>query len=447
LKDPPQGWVFEKLQISGGKYLTMGFTFARGKRVPHLTLERGKNDLIARLEWLAKKHVILHDTHDRRAWLVDGPSALLYLVRESLVADSKGCLKHLYRSVHADLSEPDNKYAGRAASMAILTNERNLDKELRNKIGSTDQTGSQSEKYCLKDRVVELLGIMEQIIDHQEDVKSDEGIGFRVARSPWRNLEGFDFRDIAGRSDPFNAKGTELERDAKGWVVFTRAIHAITLFGEGFGNLLCPNIETASTCSQCHWNNPPPTGRDILAVSMADLEYLHSDESEWEQAGSDERLVVRKFVWEKPSSCFIPCTCGTLRNSPTRIQTFRERSERPMLARPRKHIEAEAGEVSSLGGVLLGIDHKRLRKSNLTATTDARQHPSSTAVDDLDPDQRRSNDDDGHASASTTGPQQFTPPSSTQASSSLQKAQHGVNMQQREKKLSLRERIKKRIRL
>ncbi|KAH6871521.1 hypothetical protein B0T10DRAFT_260746 [Thelonectria olida] len=371
--DPPrQGWVLEKFQISGGKYITPSVTFARGKRIPALKFAHDNGDLIGRMEWLATKHVILHDTSDRRAWLVDGPSALLHLVRASLRADSQLYPNQKYSSVFDTLREPQERYTGRAASMEVLTDEDNLKLELRAKGGTPNQNGGDN-KYRFRDRVSELLGILEQMIDHQADMKDDEGIGFHISRSPWNHLEGFDFIDVARRSDPFEPKGVFLQGEGPGWVGFTRALHAITLFGDGFGDLLCPVVTELDSCGRCYWNNSPPTGCDMLAVSMADLKYLHIDEPDWDGTEPGTRRVIQKFIWDRPASCFVPCACVPGQASPARIQTFREHSKQSKFPWAKKKPEPDAGVVRSRGGVLLGMHRHHSQKAILPTTANGPQ--------------------------------------------------------------------------
>jgi hypothetical protein len=105
--------------------------------------------------------------------------------------------------------------------MEVLTNDDNLKQELRPKGGNFNPNGGDN-KYYVEDRIKELLGILEQMIDHYTDMKPNEGIRFYIPLSPLRNLEGFDSSDIAYRSDQFHSKGVELEDDGEGWVKFTR---------------------------------------------------------------------------------------------------------------------------------------------------------------------------------------------------------------------------------
>jgi hypothetical protein len=328
------------------------------------------------MEWLAEKHVILHDTRDRRAWLVDGQSALLHLTRASFSADSRRFPNQNYFKILDSLNKSEDGYTGRASSAEVLTKQENLDLVVRSKKDTADQTKGENE-YRFRDRVKELFSFLEQMIDHQEDMKDGEGIGFMIMQSPRKLLMGLDFIDIARRSDPCKAKSAELNDAGEAWVDFTRAIHAVTLFGEGLGDLLRPVIDgELNSCVRCHWNSCSPNGHDILAVSMADLEYLHLDvpqwDNEWNHDGPGARTVLQKFMWDRPASTFTPCACTPNQSGPARLQTFRKHSEGSKTAWMKKCVP-DTGRVYRTGAILMGFRRSVLHKSTPSIATDASQ--------------------------------------------------------------------------
>ncbi len=138
-----------------------------------------------------------------------------------------------------------------------------------------DQKSEQdSEFYCLVDAVKYIMHLLEQILDHQSDERAANSAGYRIRASPWSQLEGYDFMDIATKSDVIRPVATTLQDDGLAWIELTRAIHAPVLFGKGFGELLQPVLEDGSRgyCMDCHWNISAPTQRDMLAVSMSEVE-------------------------------------------------------------------------------------------------------------------------------------------------------------------------------
>lgn len=408
LKRPGRGWVLEKIQISGGKYITLGASFARGKRVPSVRIEQDEDDIFGRLESLSQRHVIFHDMmrNHRRAWLIDGPSALLHLVRASIVADSRGPMRAAYLPILEKLKEPADRHIGRNASLAILSSRDNLDLVLRDKGGGTKQP-EKDDKYRLRDRVKDILRFLEQIIDHHEDMDEQDGVGFHISRSDRRRLVGFDFMDVARRRDRLDPRGVELMESGLGWVDFARALHAVTLFGQGFGDLLVPRAEEHDRCSRCLWNNPAPGDHDILAVSMSDLKNIHEDQAEWQRdSWGGPRPVINDLIWANPTSGFVPCTaeerqCG----GEPRIQTFDDRRNTKWsifrsgkTTNPLRH----SGSISGLGGILLGhpIPAKTGQK---TPTYEPQASDGTTHIGRSSPSISRTMSDNTHLSTRSPG--------------------------------------------
>ena len=77
------GCVLEKVSISGGKFISAGMTAAVGKKDKGVFIKPRENYLY-QLKWIANEYILLFDVNDRRAWLVDGASALLHLIRSSI---------------------------------------------------------------------------------------------------------------------------------------------------------------------------------------------------------------------------------------------------------------------------------------------------------------------------------------------------------------------------
>ncbi|ORY63370.1 uncharacterized protein BCR38DRAFT_410303 [Pseudomassariella vexata] len=71
------------------------------------------------------------------------------------------------------------------------------------------------------------------------------GIWFRIKSTLRRQLESFDFMDVATDENPFWPRMTTIQASGRCWVDFTRATHAVTLFGTGFGDLIRPSRQGA----------------------------------------------------------------------------------------------------------------------------------------------------------------------------------------------------------
>jgi hypothetical protein len=264
--------------------------------------------------------VVLWDEQEKRGWLVNGTSALLHLTRASLEADGNDKFKSafLFRSDY--VAEAKDAFAS-ASAVEVLLNPDNMRLPIYPRkddlfderttrypqaeamLGSiqTLDIGSQSvtvfkEKKSLirfQDRVDHIYHILEQLIIHIAGVDARDGIN--VKPRVRKHLEGWDFADISENRDPFFPRVATLETMGKGWVDFTRSIHAVPLFGRGFGELIKPS--NASQCCQ-HWKTLPKN-KYYLAATVFDLKEI----VKWYGNGEADpvELCEDTIVWYSPS--------------------------------------------------------------------------------------------------------------------------------------------------
>ncbi|KUI55959.1 hypothetical protein VP1G_10781 [Cytospora mali] len=316
LSRPRPGCAFEKVSITGGSFVTAGVSAILGKKDKSVQMQ-SRDDYIMRLKWISKKFVVLYDVHERRAWLVDGASALLHLVRASLKHDASDFFKDLLLSNSSSLQESPEPFTGKPAAIRILTNKANLSlplyakpaeskiEETTTDIGTQNKILSTTTHYTFKDRVEDIYERLEQIIAHQADVSSEDGIGFRISLTLRRQLEGFDFMDVATDEDPIWPRVTTVRARGRGWIDLTRALHSITLFGTGFGELFRPT-QRSGNCSNCLANSEVPKGEDYLAVCTRELREI------LEKRGSKETnpwKLIDDIYWHTPDMSFEPCRC------------------------------------------------------------------------------------------------------------------------------------------
>lgn len=225
------------------------------------------SDYRKQLDDIGEQFVVLHDIETRKAWLVDGLSVLLHLTYANL-AYADGTLSLLKPG---DLQLGVGK-GGPKAALATLMDPINTALRVRRKLDKPDV----EEYVYLVDTIKYAIHILEQIIDHQAD-KRESSVGYGIRASPWAQMEGFDFKDIAMQSNRISPRATTLQADGEGWVKFTREIHAPTLFGTGFGDLLKPVPSSQggrNKCIECYWNGNMPPHRDLLAMAGSDLERI-----------------------------------------------------------------------------------------------------------------------------------------------------------------------------
>lgn len=280
------------------------------------------------ITFLRKQHVVLYDVATRCAWLVDGLSAVLHLVRASLEKDLKDFGEDsedfLYRS--DQLHNAADHLDGPEAAYAVLRDRRNYLLELSvqelsyhgewtEDLTSAPCSAPKKEKKYketynfFKDRVVEISTSLEKIVDHMNNRNTEDGINF-VLRAPRGNLlGGFDFMDIASNKDSFSAREMPLHLFGmeEGWTTLTSSLGAITLFGKDFGDLIRPvMLKDMRACNACGFGAAIPSGKDYLVTRSGLVE------SVLEESGDHTThpwQIVEGLYWQTPNITFQVCGC------------------------------------------------------------------------------------------------------------------------------------------
>lgn len=206
----------------------------------------------------------------------------------------------------------------------ILSDRENMSIRLHAKNSSAlnDENDLSATYYCLSDLVTDILSFLEQILGHQADKRQDKSVGYRIQISPDKNIEGFDFMDIATKSDLVNPRAITLQPGGTEWSRFVRAVDAPVLFGNDFDNMLEPVCQNnVDQCTRCFWNCACPGGLGILAVPMSELNELVKRRGE--KLGSSWRLI-EDFYLEIPHYLFRRCSSGAWGDhNQSRIQRLR----------------------------------------------------------------------------------------------------------------------------
>lgn len=334
--------TLEKLELQGGTANFKGaatLVFDKRLRGEPLTFDQ-KKGWVRDLQAVGgnDKLVILYDTREKRAWLVDAYSALMHLFRASLQNDSEGRSPDLYWHSEAKTSHltaeqlfsnnqfnlakldyleqkkerkrEQKKDQERSSSVpfAILKSRKFCSQELHRQGYGPTSTGIDTDTHFnVADRIGDLVEGLEKFQTLVANPRRDQKEAFYFPTSSTTVLEGYDFWDLArlGGAVTIQPKAVKLHEIAKGWLNFTRDTKAITLFGSGFGDILRPVGSNNESCKRCLWNMQVPSGKDILALTVADLEYLHR--RAWRTEHTGDRMVLEMFPWKDPAGCFNPC--------------------------------------------------------------------------------------------------------------------------------------------
>ncbi|KAI0459499.1 hypothetical protein F5B21DRAFT_455072 [Xylaria acuta] len=321
--------AFSNIRVSAGQLIAGGPSFYIGlKDTPaHVT----RIGYIPRLKWISTKLVVLWDEADKRGWLINGTSALLHIVRASLAHDSRDKFKSAFIFKNEDLQESPTPFTADSAT-DVLINPDNMRLKLY----------PEKEGYLtLESRIDHFYNILEKLIDHQADIAGYCGIN--MANQSRRNLEGWDFTDLATNHDPLHPRVATIEPSGKGWVDFTRAAHVVTLVGRGFGDIIRPT--DTNTCE--YWSKLPKQ-KFYLATCISDLSQIIREN---DYHNDTYVRLSENIIWHTPTTVFGSCRCrGTLRLDHCEpVQTLLPSSLSSILL-PRKQIIPQ----ESKGAVIFG---------------------------------------------------------------------------------------------
>ncbi|KAF4439493.1 Pfs domain-containing protein [Fusarium austroafricanum] len=240
------------------------------------------NGYVSRLQYLKARFVLLWDRKDKRGWLVSGTVALLLALRAFLVGPYKSSIT----CKSEDFCESGEPLTAMSA-FEILQNDRNQNLLLY------------SDRTPLRSKIEDLCNLFEQFIDHQNQITTGAN-GGQLGKTARGDLEGWEFEDLAGMDqDPLHPRLAKIETHGKGWVDFTRAIRAVTLFGCGFGEVIQPDVETCDKWAKL------PIGQYYIAACVSDLWVV------FKEHGIPEDGYIRlgeKLAWWTPTrSEFCQC--------------------------------------------------------------------------------------------------------------------------------------------
>ncbi|KAK0746112.1 hypothetical protein B0T18DRAFT_143946 [Schizothecium vesticola] len=291
------GCALEKLIISGGPgFLSAGAEFSLGRK-DNSPLIRREMAYFDSLNSLSHSYIVLYDTLDCRAWLSNGLHTLLHLVRASLRHDKEfsdladECLFDPLK-LHEDPEPSSSK-----AAINFLRSRNNLEQPI---FPGLDEIRTEQATSATQTLETEYRTSSRANLDGYAS-----GVPLRL--TPRSKLEGYRFMDVAiGRAlSPRMVRLDASGGAGKSWVDFTRSIKAVTLFGEGFGELLKPRVPNNGNSSICdHWKTLPK-GKDHLAVAAHDLVKIFRQEG---SAAHTPLQLAAGIFWE-PTALFGAFSC------------------------------------------------------------------------------------------------------------------------------------------
>ncbi|KAK7409282.1 hypothetical protein QQX98_008522 [Neonectria punicea] len=306
LRRPPASIVIDRLYLEAGADVIGGVNMTINKKEQPFWLKR-EDDYPSLLKWASVQPIVFYDVEDRRAWLTDGASALLHLLRVSLYLDENDP-ESTYDWIFdaKKLKDQWNGLSGRQAALKTLKSWDNLD--LNVYIAGKHRRADgvlETEYYTLEKRVKKILRSIEILIDRQVMVAFQDGIRISQTLDPRRDIVGFDILDVIAPLGPICPCIKPLNSWSHGWIDLVHSVGITTIFGRGFGDLIRP--DGADTVCK-NWNSVP-SGMDYMAASVSTLHTLYSRRllrAEPDLTGCE---MTSKIIWTSPHHPFKTCNC------------------------------------------------------------------------------------------------------------------------------------------
>ncbi|KAF4497030.1 hypothetical protein FAGAP_6789 [Fusarium agapanthi] len=302
----PASTVIDKLYIEGGSPVTAGVMLDMNKKEQPFWLQREK-DYPSLLNWVKLQPVVFYDVEDRRAWLVDGASAVLHLVRASLHRDTNDP-ESAYEWVY-DPSKLKDHWPGvgsRQAALQTLKRWENRALSVYVVGNHVDPNGALIPKYStFEERVENTLHSIERLVDRQAKTASQDGIRISQTLDPRREIVGFDIVDIIDPSVPIYPRIQHLNTWGHGWNDLIPTIGITTIFGRNFGDLICSD-KPNDICP--NWRSVPP-GKEYLAASVSTMQMLHEKRLLRMEPGLAGGELTKKITWVASKETSVQCSC------------------------------------------------------------------------------------------------------------------------------------------
>ncbi|KAK8133254.1 hypothetical protein PG999_001427 [Apiospora kogelbergensis] len=311
---------FEKATIGFSKFMTGNVSaIMRRKDKPLNSPQEG--DYTDQIRFISRKFVTLYDIQDHKAVLLDGGSALLYLVRASLDSDERDGLPLLNTNdaIRLDESKDPKRRAMRtlfdADNIKLKLFDRHDGDDVKVEVKQSSEGDTlrdntlretKTEKIetrkagwvYLKDRVTSIWWML----DHAVNQESDKELRLILNKRPGKPLlQGYEFVSLA-HDHAAHLQFATPKPNSKGWLNLVRELQAVTIFGRGFGDIIQHRDSNPSAPRICPEWKSVPKGESYLSTSNTTLESIINDHGDF-QTGH----IIGDVYMDCPEDIFGSC--------------------------------------------------------------------------------------------------------------------------------------------
>lgn len=253
-----------------------------------------------RLERMPFIPVVFCDVKKRRSVLVDGASALLYMVRAYL-HERKGnrafpgwCFSH-------DKLREDQDPKGWDAAIGVLADFDNREQKLYQETRRSWKT--------FEGLVMDFMEMIEYLANFCSKNHAPDGFSLTHDFDVHRKLVGFEYEELLGPNNSIASRMYSMKhikdpfRFMPSWGNFVESIGALVVFGSDFGHLLTPK-ESGGLCKE--WKTLP-ADKDFLATTIHTLKLIHQTS----RGKGSIHPFIQNFDWAgRHDDPLHPCACS-----------------------------------------------------------------------------------------------------------------------------------------
>jgi hypothetical protein len=309
--------------LSISKIVGGSVSLTRGKKDTAAGLKSGDYDdqVSAASEW----NTLMYDAFSKRAWLIDGATALLHISRTWLSIRARRNAKAKCRGGGQEENrgfQPDDfstfrchgSFDGKESSMDTLCdyNNRLLRVSAEPKVeivGQSGRTVSTKEptwtvrlwENVVEDKYAALEAIHDLLIKCRLNPSTD-------IKRPFgdNTFEAYDFRDLVTGNSSLQPRVIKMLPTAGMWPKWALQSGMIPLVGRDFGEIIKPssNPDAAPRCTStllC------PAGRDYLATPVALLAEMNGSATKRKRGCLG---LGKSFFWNNPVASVQECGCS-----------------------------------------------------------------------------------------------------------------------------------------
>ena len=332
--------VEQKLTISISKIVGASGTVVRGNRDKPVYVQQSAYSV--QIKNARNIYVLLYDVAARRGWLTDGASALLHLVRTQVVREPYGGIGSLFnnlafnslafnhpaidgdQNIAADVLQEDrnmkhiirrefDSYSDEIIAVprlkAVSTSGEHSSNKANNPSGNETINKGEVRKEiykttCFRELVSQTWSTLEQIYDRQVEIAASHTT--KELQNPFREtLEGYEFMDIVSAEHILTQRTVSLQSNGAAWADLPKRIHAITLFGQHFGDIYKPTENARrQTCE--NWETVPP-GHEYLAAPISLLKEIKLNNWKKGKVDKDSSEIAEGLLWSLSSDTYNSC--------------------------------------------------------------------------------------------------------------------------------------------